>query len=98
MTSTLSAKRQVSIPKKLCDQLQLEPGARIDWEAENGRLLGRPLPKDIIRELTGIYRDGPDLVAQLLADRKRDRELSERKLARSPAVGKAKTKRRRRKA
>lgn len=83
MTSTLSAKRQVSIPKKLCDQLQLEPGARIDWEAQNGKLLGHPLPKDIIRKLTGIYRDGPDLVGQLLADRKKDREISDRKLQRA---------------
>jgi bifunctional DNA-binding transcriptional regulator/antitoxin component of YhaV-PrlF toxin-antitoxin module len=94
MTTTLSPKRQVSIPKNLCDQLKIEPGARIAWEIEDGRLVGHPLPADVIRKLTGIYKDGPDLVARLLADRKADRELSDRKTARSHGSPNAKKQRR----
>lgn len=92
MTTTLSEKRQISIPKELCDQLHIEPGARIAWEVQGDKLVGRPLPGDIIAHLTGIYKNGPDLVAKLLADRRKDRALSNRKLARAKAAARAATK------
>jgi bifunctional DNA-binding transcriptional regulator/antitoxin component of YhaV-PrlF toxin-antitoxin module len=92
MTTTLSEKRQISIPKELCDQLQVQPGTRIAWEVEGNKLVGRPLPKDIIAALTGIHRDGPDLVAKLLGDRRKDREMSDRKLARHRGAVRAKRK------
>ena len=82
MTTTLSAKRQVSIPKRVCDQLDLEPGAQIAWEAAEGKLVGRPLPKEGWRSLIGKYKGGPDLVATLLEQRREDRERENRKLAR----------------
>ena len=82
MKTTLSAKRQVSIPKTLCDQLDLRPGARIAWEAADGKLIGRPLPLNVLKKLTGIHKGGPDLVAQLLKQRREDREREDRKLAR----------------
>ena len=97
MTTTLSEKRQISIPKELCDQLHVQPGARITWEVEGDKLVGRPLPGDIIAHLTGIYKDGPDLVARLLADRRKDRQMSDRKLARARSVVRAKRKPRRKK-
>ncbi len=82
MTTTLSAKRQVSLPKSVCDQLELEPGARITWEVRDRKLVGRPLPKDGWRSLVGKYKGGPDLVATLLEQRREDREKEDRKLAR----------------
>jgi AbrB family looped-hinge helix DNA binding protein len=82
MTTTLSAKRQVAIPKEICDRLELKPGARIAWKVEGEKLIGHALPEDIIATLTGVHKDGPDLVARLLADRREGRELSDRKLAR----------------
>ncbi len=74
MKTTLSAKRQVSIPKQLCDELDLEPGAQIAWEAAEGKLVGRPVPTNVLEKLTGIHRGGPDLVAGLLKQRREDRE------------------------
>jgi bifunctional DNA-binding transcriptional regulator/antitoxin component of YhaV-PrlF toxin-antitoxin module len=97
MTTTLSEKRQISIPKELCDQLHVQPGARIVWKVEGDKLVGRPLPADIIAHLTGIYKEGPDLVTRLLADRRKDREVSDRKLARAGGVARAKTEPRRKK-
>ena len=86
MTTTLSEKRQISIPKEVCDQLQVQPGTRIAWEIEGNKLVGRPLPADIIAALTGIYKDGPDLVSKLLADRRKDREMAEASWARQVTV------------
>ena len=82
MKTTLSAKRQVSIPKILCDRLDLQPGARIVWEVQDNKLIGHPLPKQGWRSLIGTYKGGPDLVAELLKQRKEDRERENRKLAR----------------
>ena len=78
MKTTLSAKRQVSIPKRLCDELELEPGARIAWEASDGKLVGRPVPANVLAKLTGIHKSGPDLVAGLLKQRREDRESEDR--------------------
>jgi antitoxin component of MazEF toxin-antitoxin module len=82
MKTTLSAKRQVSIQKRLCDELELEPGAQIAWEVQGSKLVGRPLPKEGWRSLIGKYKGGPDLVAALLKQRREDREREDRKLAR----------------
>ncbi len=82
MKTTLSAKRQISIPKEVCDRLALKPGTRIGWEAAEGKLIGRPIPEKVLEKLTGIHKGGPDLVAGLLKQRRHDREREERKLAR----------------
>ncbi len=82
MKTTLSAKRQVSIPKRICDELELAPGAQIVWEVQDRKLVGQPLPKEGWRSLIGKYKGGPDLVAELLRQRHEDREREDRKLAR----------------
>jgi bifunctional DNA-binding transcriptional regulator/antitoxin component of YhaV-PrlF toxin-antitoxin module len=82
MTTTLSAKRQVSVPKSICDRLDIKPGTRIAWDVEGHRLVGRPLPKEGWRSLIGKHKGGPDLVAELLKQRREDREREDRKLAR----------------
>jgi len=82
MKTTLSEKRQVSIPKVLCDKLELQPGAQIAWEIQDRKLVGYPLPKEGWRSLIGKHKGGPDLVAELLKQRKEDREREDRKLAR----------------
>lgn len=82
MTTTLSEKRQISIPKDLCDQLHIEPGARIAWEVRDHKLVGYPIPKEGWRALVGRHKGGPDLVKQLLKQRREDREREKRKLAR----------------
>jgi AbrB family looped-hinge helix DNA binding protein len=82
MKTTLSTKRQVSIPKRLCDKLALKPGSKIAWEETDGKLVGRPVPANVLDTLTGIHKGGPDLVAQLLKQRREDRERENGKLAR----------------
>ena len=82
MTTTLSVKRQIAIPKEICDRLELKPGARIAWEEQHGKVIGRPLPKEGWRALIGRHKDGPDLVATVLKQRREDRERESRKLAR----------------
>ena len=82
MKTTISVKRQVSVPKELCDKLNLRPGGQIVWDVVDGKLIGHPLPPDGWRSLIGKHKTGGDLVAQLLAQRKEDRERENTKLAR----------------
>lgn len=82
MKTTISAKRQVSVPKELCDKLNLQPGMQIDWDVADGKLIGHPLPREGWRSLIGKHKTGGNLVARLLAQRKQDRERENRKLAR----------------
>src|SRR5438309_11775330 len=82
METTVSGEGQGSRPKRLGDELELEPGAQVAWEVQDSRLVGRPLPKEGWRSRIGKYKGGPDLVAALLKQRREDREREDRKLAR----------------
>lgn len=81
MKTTLTVRNQVSIPKALCDQLDLKPGLRIDWEISGNKLVGRPLPAKAWTRLIGSRKGGADLVERLLKTRAEDRRHEVRKMA-----------------
>jgi antitoxin PrlF len=54
MTSVVSEKGQVTIPKAIRDRLGLTPGTEIEFEAESGRLVGKKaLSEDPLRKWRG---------------------------------------------
>jgi len=82
MKTTLSTRNQVSIPKELCDRLELKPGTRIDWDIVGDRLVGHPLPERAWTQLIGLRKGKGSLVDRLMKTRQEDRERETRKLAR----------------
>jgi antitoxin PrlF len=55
MKTTVSEKGQITIPKRLRDQLGLRAGTILDFEEANGRLIGRKLVvADHLDDLVGI--------------------------------------------
>jgi antitoxin PrlF len=57
MKATVSEKGQVTIPKPLRKRLGIKPGAILEFEAEDGRLVARKTPgRDIVDELYGTLR------------------------------------------
>lgn len=55
MNSTVSEKGQVTIPKRLRDRLGIRPGQRLEWRAEEGRLVAvKARGRDPIDEVYGI--------------------------------------------
>lgn len=46
MTSAVSEKGQITIPKKLRDSLGLRPGTRLQFEERNGELVARRMRSD----------------------------------------------------
>jgi antitoxin PrlF len=60
MKTTVSEKGQITIPKRLRDRLGLRAGTILDFEEEEGRIVGRKmLPRDRLDALVGIV-DLPD--------------------------------------
>lgn len=54
MTSRVSEKGQVTIPKAIRTKLGLRPGTVIEFEADRGRLIGRKAHRrDVIDDLYG---------------------------------------------
>lgn len=57
-SATITSKGQTTIPKEIRELLHLQPGDRIDFVLENGRVYLAPANVDV-RELSGIlHRPG----------------------------------------
>jgi AbrB family looped-hinge helix DNA binding protein len=76
MITTVTGKNQVTIPAKLAKQLDIQPGARIDWSiGEEGVLIARLLPPraELARQAAGMGREwlieGRDPIAELIQER-----------------------------
>jgi len=68
MKSIVGERGQVTIPKPLRDRLGLRPGVEIEFEEEDGRLVGRKVVRDRLDALVGIVRlpEGTDAVVDEL--------------------------------
>lgn len=73
MTVRVGEKGQVVIPKAIRDVVGLQPGDEVDFELRDGQVV---LVQDVRERddepLRGRFRDGPDMAAQLLEDRRRE--------------------------
>jgi AbrB family looped-hinge helix DNA binding protein len=76
MITTVTGKNQITIPAKLANQLNIQPGTRIDWAiGEGGVLIARLLPSrsELARKAAGMGRKwlakGTDPVAELIQER-----------------------------
>lgn len=80
--TVMSAKGQVVIPQKVRAQLGLKRGDRFEVEVEDGRLILKPLSRhpflDLIR--SGKFAHGPSLAKELLEERRKDREIEDRRM------------------
>jgi antitoxin PrlF len=53
LTSTITSKGQITIPKEIRAALNLHPGDRLDFIIENGRVYVQPVDVDV-RSLSGL--------------------------------------------
>lgn len=87
MTHRVGAKGQVVIPKPIRDELGIEPGDEVVFETDGKDVRVRRREDDVrarraaIDALRGILPDGAS-TDDLLEERRRERELEERKAAR----------------
>lgn len=76
MITTVTGKSQVTIPAKLANQLDIQPGTQIEWSIrEDGVLLARLLPRrgQLARKAFGMGRAwlkaGVDPIVELIQER-----------------------------
>jgi antitoxin PrlF len=87
MTHRVGPKGQVVIPKVIRDELGIEPGDEVVFELDGKDVRVRRREDDVearrrrIEALRGIWADGPS-TDDLLEERRKERELEERKAAR----------------
>ena len=68
--STITSKRQTTIPKEVCDALDVGPGDKITWEVRGG-MVAITAERPLLYELEGIIKHGePDAVKAVAAARK----------------------------
>lgn len=72
-TATILAKGWIVIPKSLREKYRLKKGTRVRVVDYDNTLVLVPLPDDPIAVLHGMLKDGPSLIADLLAERAQER-------------------------
>jgi len=68
--STITSKRQTTIPKEVCDVLDVGPGDQITWEINGGRV-AVTTERPALFQFEGFIKHGePDAVKAVAAARK----------------------------
>lgn len=68
--STITSKRQTTVPQEVCDALHVGPGDKITWEVNGGRV-SVTTERPALYALEGFIRDGePDSVKAVAEGRK----------------------------
>lgn len=74
-TSTTTSKGQIVIPRKLRAKYGIKPGTKVGFVEKDGELIIKALTKKHFESLAGWLQDSPDLIAELLKEKKTEREL-----------------------
>lgn len=77
MTQCVGPEGQVVIPKELRDELGILPGDLVGFDRVGEGVLVRRIPHS--RELMGRFAGGPDLLADLVEEKMREREREQRR-------------------
>jgi bifunctional DNA-binding transcriptional regulator/antitoxin component of YhaV-PrlF toxin-antitoxin module len=71
-TSTITSKRQTTIPREVCDALDVGPGDKITWEVRGGRV-AITTERPLLWQLAGSIKGGPDDPVQAVAEARKRR-------------------------
>lgn len=71
-TSTITSKRQTTVPKEVCDALDVGPGDKITWEVNGGRVAVKT-DRPAFWRWAGSVKGGPDDPVQAVAEGRKRR-------------------------
>jgi AbrB family looped-hinge helix DNA binding protein len=84
-TAYVTSKGQLVIPAKIRRKLGIKPGTKICFVEREHEILFQPLTKEHIRNLAGMLKSSTSATAELLKERKLDREREDKKVVRRRA-------------
>ncbi|HEX9734916.1 MAG TPA: AbrB/MazE/SpoVT family DNA-binding domain-containing protein [Thermoanaerobaculia bacterium] len=73
MQTTISTRWQTVIPRKIRQELAIEPNSKLEWELKDGFVQVRPIPADPVKASLGLLRGRGLTTEDLLAERRRER-------------------------
>jgi AbrB family looped-hinge helix DNA binding protein len=76
----VSVRGQTVIPQEIREQFGIKPNTKLAWSTQNGVIVVVPIPEDPVRALVGILKGRGPTTADLLAERRADLEMEEKKL------------------
>ncbi len=80
-TSNVTTKGQLVIPAKIRRRYGIKTGTRVRFVERDGEIVLQPLTSTAIRSLCGVLKSLGPVTPELLAERARDREKEESKVA-----------------
>ena len=70
--STITSKRQTTVPKEVCDALDVGPGDKITWEVNGGRV-AVTTERPALYRWKGFIKHGPDDPVKAVAEARKKR-------------------------
>ena len=80
MKTKVTSRGQTSIPARIRREFDITERTMLDWEVEEGRIVVYPIPENPFEKLRGIARHVGPSVADLLEQRRQDREQEDQDL------------------
>jgi AbrB family looped-hinge helix DNA binding protein len=80
-TSNVTSKGQLVIPAKIRRRYGIKTGTRVRFVEREGEIVLQPVTSAAIRSLCGALKSDTPVTAELLAERARDKEREETKVA-----------------
>ncbi len=71
-SSIINSKGQIVIPKKIRTKYGIKPGTKIGFIEKDNMLILKPLTKKHFESLAGWLQDAPDLIADLMNEKKEE--------------------------
>jgi AbrB family looped-hinge helix DNA binding protein len=78
-SANVTTRGRIVIPARLRRKLGIKPGAKVCFIEHGSEILFQSLTKQYIRSICGILKDTTSATAELLIERKKDREREQAK-------------------
>ena len=75
----VTTRGRIVIPARLRQKLGIKPGAKVCFIEHGSDILFQPVTKEYVRSVCGMLKDTTSATAELLIERKKDREREQAK-------------------